>query len=132
MLEARGSRASTPFRFIYMSGAATERDQTKNPSFMPQYTLMRGETESKVLAYAADHKDSVEACVVKPGIITAPGQYLKTISATALKWLGVVPTLDVGEVSAAMLEMVTKGWDKEPLENEDLIKVGRAALKGVA
>lgn len=30
-----------PFRFIYMSGVAAERDQTKTPSFKPQYSLMR-------------------------------------------------------------------------------------------
>jgi hypothetical protein len=40
MVEARGN-AETPFRFIYMSGAAAERDQSKKPSFMPQYSLMR-------------------------------------------------------------------------------------------
>lgn len=30
-----------PFRFLYMSGAAAERDQTKTPRFLPQYLLMR-------------------------------------------------------------------------------------------
>ena len=30
-----------PFRFIYMSGSASERDQTKTPRFLPQYCLMR-------------------------------------------------------------------------------------------
>lgn len=30
-----------PFRFIYMSGIAAERDQTKTPAFKPQYSLMR-------------------------------------------------------------------------------------------
>jgi len=38
--EARENK-STPFRFLYVSGAATERDQTKTPSFMPPYSLMR-------------------------------------------------------------------------------------------
>ena len=30
-----------PFRFIYMSGSAAERDQTKTPRYFPQYCLMR-------------------------------------------------------------------------------------------
>lgn len=30
-----------PFRYLYMSGAGTERDQTKKPSWMPEYCLMR-------------------------------------------------------------------------------------------
>ena len=49
MLEAHSAGAShdipSPFRFIYMSGTAAERDQTKTPSFMPQYTLMRVSTK---------------------------------------------------------------------------------------
>jgi hypothetical protein len=30
-----------PFRFLYMSGVAAERDPTKTPKFMPQYCSMR-------------------------------------------------------------------------------------------
>ena len=140
MLESRTSGSSSrsssenpssaPFRFMYMSGAATERDQSKTPSYMPQYSLMRGETENRTLAYAAEHKGALEVCVAKPGLITAPGQYLKTISATVLNLVGVVPKLDVSEVSAAMLHQVVHGWEKEPLENADLVRIGRLALQG--
>lgn len=35
------SHGARPFRFIYMSGVAAERDQNKTPSWMPQYCLMR-------------------------------------------------------------------------------------------
>ena len=31
----------SPLRFMYMSGAAAERDQTKPPRFMAQYRLIR-------------------------------------------------------------------------------------------
>ncbi|MCJ1395203.1 hypothetical protein MMC18_008086 [Xylographa bjoerkii] len=124
-----GSRDAPPFRFLYMSGSASERDPTKTPSFMPQYTLMRGETENQVLAFAAEHKGAVEACVAKPGFITAPGQLLRTITATALKYAMSVPNVQVAEVSAAMLHEVVHGFEKEPLENEDLVRIGRQALK---
>jgi hypothetical protein len=40
MTEARSS-ATTPFRFMYLSGVAAERDQTKTPTFMAQYSWMR-------------------------------------------------------------------------------------------
>lgn len=36
-----GSTKIQPFRFLYMSGADAERDQTKTPKFMPEYFLMR-------------------------------------------------------------------------------------------
>ncbi|CAD6564827.1 MAG: hypothetical protein ASARMPREDX12_004449 [Alectoria sarmentosa] len=124
-----GSRGAPPFRFMYMSGTATERDQNKTPSWMPQYSLMRGETENQVLAFAAEHKGAVEACVAKPGLITAPGQILKTIFATVLKYAMSLPNVDVTEVSAAMLHEVIHGFEKEPLENDDLVTIGRQALK---
>src|ERR1700761_770401 len=40
MVEAR-KETTTPFRFLYMSGSAAERDPTKTPRFMPQYSSMR-------------------------------------------------------------------------------------------
>jgi len=39
-----GSRGASPFRFMYMSGSAAERDQKKTPSLMPEYCLMRVST----------------------------------------------------------------------------------------
>lgn len=37
-----------PFRFIYMSGRAAERDPTKTPPFMPEYSLMRVSLENNL------------------------------------------------------------------------------------
>ena len=45
---------------------------------------------------------------------------------------GVVPKVDVGEVSAAMLHVVVNGWETEPLENAELLRIGRLALQGAA
>jgi hypothetical protein len=35
------SSTNKPFRFLYMSGADAETDQTKTPPVMPEYFLMR-------------------------------------------------------------------------------------------
>jgi hypothetical protein len=35
------AKPAKPFRFIYLSGVAAERDQTKTPSFKPEYSKMR-------------------------------------------------------------------------------------------
>lgn len=67
--------------------------------------------------------------MAKPGLITAPGQILKTIFATVLKYAMSLPNVDVTEVSAAMLHEVIHGFEKEPLENDDLVTIGRQALK---
>ena len=89
----------------------------------------QGETENRVLAFAAEHKDAVEACVSKPGLITAPGQILKTVAATVLKYVISLPNVGVTEISAAMLHQVINGFEKEPLENDDLVRIGRQALR---
>ncbi|KAJ6532057.1 hypothetical protein B0H19DRAFT_1189836 [Mycena capillaripes] len=117
-----------PFRFVYMSGTAAERDQTKTPSFMPEYSLMRGETENRVLAFAAEH--NFEACTAKPGLITRSlGSWA---FASAVKLVMGVPNLTVTEVSAAMLHQVMNGFEKEPLQNDDLARIGRQALEAEA
>lgn len=38
--EARGE-GMEPLRFVYVSGAAAERDQRRRPGWMPEYSLMR-------------------------------------------------------------------------------------------
>ena len=41
-----------------------------------------------------------------------------------------LPSVGVGDVAAAMLHEVVNGFGKEPLENEDLVRIGGQALKG--
>ncbi|KAF7374665.1 Succinate-semialdehyde dehydrogenase [Mycena sanguinolenta] len=124
----RGAGVGRPFRFIYMSGIAAERDQSKTPPFMPEYCLMRGETENRVLAFAAEHSsEGFEACVAKPGLITQDAASIAR--AEELKKTMGVPSVTVEEVSAAMLQQVLCGIEKEPLMNEDLVRIGRKTLE---
>ena len=88
----------------------------------------QGEAENQILAFATERKGKVEACVAKPGLITTPGQYFKAIFATAMKYVMGLPSVSVAEISAAMLHEVTNGFEKEPLENDDLVRIGRQAL----
>ena len=67
--------------------------------------------------------------MAKPGLITASGQVLKTVLATVMKYAMSMGNVDVREVSAAMLHEVVHGFEKEPLENEDLVRIGRQALE---
>jgi hypothetical protein len=87
---------------------------------------VQGETETKVLEYAAARK-GVEACVAKPGYITG-GDAMRTVMGTALRLTMSVPNVTLQQVSAAMLEQVTKGFERDTLENEDLVKAGQQVL----
>ncbi|PRP82340.1 hypothetical protein PROFUN_10244 [Planoprotostelium fungivorum] len=130
IIEARSSSSASegkPFRFIYMSGSAAERDQTKTPSFYPEYSLMRGETENLVLSFARDH--SFDACVIKPGPITAPWSIGRHLLGFLVRWTMGLHPVSVQEVSATMLHQVVNGFDKEPLEIDDIIRIGRRELQ---
>jgi len=117
-----------PFRFMYMSGYAAERDQTKTPRFLPEYCLMRGQTENLVIDFAERHKGEVEACVAKPGLITGHS-IVRSVMATGLQLMASVPKVGVEQVAAAMLDQVTHGFEKEPLQSEDLAALGEESLK---
>lgn len=120
---------SYPFRFIYISGSAAERDQTKKPAFLSEYLLMRGEAENRLLAVAAESKGGLEVCVAKPGWITDANFTMRSIVAFAMKWTVSMPSVSVTEISATMIDQVAKGFDQEPLVNEDLVRIGRRVLK---
>jgi hypothetical protein len=42
-----------------------------------------------------------------------------------MKWAGVVPNVSVTEAAAALLDQVINGYEKEPLMNDDLVRIGR-------
>ncbi|OCT47174.1 hypothetical protein CLCR_02569 [Cladophialophora carrionii] len=129
IVEARGSAAkSTPLRFLYMSGDSAERDQTKTPRLMAQYCLLRGETENQVLAFAASHPGQVEVTVAKPGLILEPGNILHWLKSWLLWVVVSLPSITVVEIAAAMLDQVINGFEKDPLMNEDLVRIGQKAL----
>ncbi|RYP16372.1 hypothetical protein DL765_005152 [Monosporascus sp. GIB2] len=114
-----------PFRFLYMSGSAAERDQTKKPRFMPQYLLLRGETENQVLAYATAH-DGVEACVAKPGLILARGDALRASLGSLFYWVSGVRAIAVPDLARVMLDQVIHGFEREPLMDGDLVRLAAA------
>ncbi|KAK3174816.1 hypothetical protein OEA41_002062 [Lepraria neglecta] len=133
MFEAGGEGGSgvTPFCFMYMSGMVAERDQNKmsngkDLAEADDAATYQGETENRVLAFAAEHNDAVEARVSKPGLITTLGQILKTVAA---KYVISLPNVDVTKISAAMLYQVINGFEQEPLENDYLVRIGRQALR---
>lgn len=117
-----------PFRFVYCSGHGTPRDQTKKPLMMGEYLLMRGETESKVLEYAAAQPaGDVQAYIPQSGIIKSPGFLAATVGFFASP---VMPSVKIEEAAAAMIDAAVNGAEKNTLVNDDLVRIGRKALQG--
>ncbi|PNH52344.1 hypothetical protein VD0003_g4971 [Verticillium dahliae] len=123
------SEPPRPFRFLYMSGAVAERNQSKQlPWVMAEYRLMRGETENQVLRFADQH-EGLEACVVRPGFITSCSTALGSAAAAALSVAVVVPNTAVETIAAALVHQAVAGFEQETLRTSNLKRLGRAAGK---
>ncbi|ORY12195.1 hypothetical protein BCR34DRAFT_600761 [Clohesyomyces aquaticus] len=119
-----------PFRFIYTSGQMSERDQSKKLALLGDYRLLRGEAENQVLSLADKREGSTEAQIVKPGIIDGPGRGMlvrAALAATAA--LGGISKVHVSEIAACLLDQAINGFEKETLENADLIRIAKKNLK---
>lgn len=76
-----------------------------------------------VLDYAKQHPGEIEACVAKPGLITN-GTWKDTLMSAGLKVTGLAGSVRLSQVAAAMLRQVVNGFEKEPLQNDDLVRLG--------
>ncbi|KAJ5762539.1 uncharacterized protein N7511_005921 [Penicillium nucicola] len=102
-----------PFRFIYCSGAAAERDQTKPLWFMQDYRRIRGQVETEVLDFAHEHTD-FEAHIMRPAMIVTRDMSLRSLAFS----LG--PSVKVDDLARTMLDLALNGGRKHLWENADL------------
>jgi hypothetical protein len=116
-----------PLRFIYMSGHFAPRSRAEIPPALQNhglvdYGLLRGETETLILDYAEQSQGTVQSCIVKPGLIDAPGAEKREIPG--------LPHIDLPDIAAALLDQVIRGFEKDTLSNDDLVRIGQRALAG--
>ncbi|KAK8094852.1 hypothetical protein PG997_001537 [Apiospora hydei] len=111
-----------PFRFMYMSGTAAP--PRPEPEARVVYARVHSDAgEVKVLDFAKAHPGEIEACVAKPGLITSGG-WKDSLLSTGLKVTGLAGSVKLSQVAAAMLRQVVNGFEKEPLQNDDLVRLG--------
>ncbi|KAI6091829.1 hypothetical protein F4821DRAFT_225682 [Hypoxylon rubiginosum] len=127
----RDRKTSKPFRFIYISGANSVRDPAKRPWVLGDYCVLRGEAESRILAYAQQSNGKVDARIAKPGLIEAEGKtgVLVNVAKTIGRTLIGLPKVHVREISATLLDQAVNGFQKDTLLNEDLVKIGQRVLQ---
>ncbi|KAI4234993.1 MAG: hypothetical protein LQ349_003445 [Xanthoria aureola] len=90
-------------RFVYLSGGAAERDQTKPLWFKQDYRRIRGTIESLLLGHARTHADIFEAHVMRPGMVLAKESSLRDL----VRGLG--PSVKVDKLAAEMVRRVVNG-----------------------
>ncbi|KAI1821672.1 hypothetical protein F4861DRAFT_448990 [Xylaria intraflava] len=130
MSQLRRDDTSSKFRFIYVSGASAERDKSRKPLILGDYCLMRGEAESLILASAQESNGTTEACIARPGLIQDPNKagILSKAAGSVGRTLIGLPMVDLREVSAALLDQAVNSFEKETLQNEDLVRIGSRVL----
>ncbi|KAK7182750.1 hypothetical protein DPSP01_013486 [Paraphaeosphaeria sporulosa] len=129
--EARAAAGQKgPFRFLYISGPDTPRTPDgPTPPVFKEYIRLKGRIEVDCLEFAEKHKASGwEAGAAKPGLVlpNPPGLLMTVVGAVAGLIAG---KIGVRELAAAMVDQVSNGFEKEPLENVDLARIGKKALE---
>ncbi|KAI0908381.1 hypothetical protein F4823DRAFT_493006 [Ustulina deusta] len=91
---------------------------------------MRGEAEKRILECAQKSNGTVEACIAKPGLIEDPSKtamlnkVLKNVGRTIIG----LPKVNLRGISATLLDQAVNGFEKDTLQNEDLVRIGRRSL----
>ena len=81
-----------------------------------------------MLDFASKSNGSVQVQVTKPGHISSDENSF--IVRRTVLWLTIgLPYLHVKELAAAEVEQAVKGFEKDVMENDDCVRVGREALK---
>ncbi|KAJ7644755.1 hypothetical protein FB45DRAFT_987977 [Roridomyces roridus] len=129
-IQALATSSKPLLRFIYITGAAVARTRSELPEILTargdpeliEYSLMRGDAESKILAFAEQSNGAIQASVVRPGMILAPERETRNIPG--------IPTIERVDFVAAMLNQVKNGFEKDTLMNDDLVRIGQKVVFG--
>ncbi|KAK3207347.1 hypothetical protein GRF29_103g738502 [Pseudopithomyces chartarum] len=128
--EARAAKQQKgTFRFLYISGPDTPRTPDgPTPPVFKEYIRLKGRIEVDCLEFAEKHRASGwEAAAAKPGLVmpNSPGLLMSVVGVFAGLIAG---KIGIKEVAAAMVDQVSNGFEKEPLENADLARIGKRTL----
>ncbi|OAA40889.1 NAD(P)-binding domain protein [Beauveria brongniartii RCEF 3172] len=125
-----------PLRFVYASGAKAERDQTKKPWILGDYTLMRkhkGRIETQLLEATTESGGVMETCLLRIGLVKSPERmgYITGMLANAAAGIIGLPLIDIREIGGAAVSAAVHGFDKDTLDNDELIAMGRKELREI-
>jgi len=81
-----------------------------------------------------EHKE-IDVHIVRPGMVWAPMTFWRTAHANAFRVTNLItraiPNISRAELSAAILDQVVHGFEREDFSNADLVCIGGAALKKI-
>lgn len=75
----------------------------------------------------------METCVLRLGLVKSPermGMVTSTLASLGATVVG-LPTIDIREIGAAAISAAVHGFDKDTLDNGDLIALGQKELNEI-
>ncbi|EGP87788.1 unnamed protein product [Zymoseptoria tritici ST99CH_1A5] len=107
------------FRFVYVSGALVETDQSKTLWFMGDMRRMRGEVENAVVELGKDSKQWT-SFFARPSLVTEGESVMRFVSSSYIP---------VATLGAALVDLAVVGGEQSVLNNGELRERGKSALK---
>jgi len=120
---------SKKFKFILLSGAFVEPDQSRRLYFLWDQRRMKGVLQTKTLEFAEAHQDVWEALIIRPGgILFGGGTFLNT---TTEYVFGRTLAIRGEELGAFVADLVVNGSPQPIIGNSEMVEKGRKLLYDV-
>ncbi|RAO74166.1 uncharacterized protein BHQ10_010178 [Talaromyces amestolkiae] len=118
----KGPTKTKPFRFVYLSGALPEKDETKKLWFLAENRRMRGQLENELLRLDAETRPGrlFEVYITRPGFVQPEGALLRTWVVGKL-----ANSIMVHHLAASMLRLALDGHSTPIVENRELNEIGK-------
>ncbi|KAI2830318.1 hypothetical protein CBS133816_3621 [Aspergillus niger] len=112
------------FRFVYLSGGMSERDQSRSLWMAGEMRKIRGQVENELTDYENNNNNnnnnnnSVEVYIARPGMVLARGMSLRTLI------FGMGPSIWVDDLAKVLVDVAVRGDvdGGRVLENEEMLR----------
>jgi hypothetical protein len=114
------------FKFVYLSGALPEKDQTKRLWFLADNRRMRGQLENELLRLDSETRPSrhFEVYIARPGFVQPEGALLRDLVVGML-----ANSIMLHRLAAAMLQVAMDGRPGPIVENSEPNSLGKRVVK---
>lgn len=115
------------FKFILLSGAFVEPDQSRTLYFLWDQRKMKGVLQTKTLEFAEAHRDIWEALIIRPGgILFGGGTCVNEVTEYVF---GKGLAIRGEELGAFVADLVVNGSQNAVIENREMVEKGRELLQ---
>ncbi|KAJ0419677.1 hypothetical protein BJY00DRAFT_313826 [Aspergillus carlsbadensis] len=115
---ASKSEGRPPFRFVYISGAGVERDQSRSLWYMGNFRRMRGDAENVLFAHAEANPGVFEAYAMRPGLVPSLDGTIRD------RIWSLFPSARKDLLVKAMIDIALRGHKDNTISNQAICEWG--------